>query len=434
MQVFVFFFFLSTVRGLCIFENNSGRVSPISSAARIMRIGTYFKDIRHGSRMAHPANADAQSNSKPLLQLKILALLALVVQNSGLTIAMRMSRISKSPTNLYSASTAVAVSEFLKTFLCVLSFCYSRRKDSTSILQSLEIARKESFGDWKDTMRVAVPSGLYVLQNNLQYLATSNLPAEVYQVLIQMKLIATALFSMKILNKFQSTGQWICIGFLTIGLAIVQLSCGSVKLENVNLLIGLTSVFFSCLTSGYAGTYHEVTLKAKNASLIVRNIQMSSISLVLALIGCFRDSDIIMQKGFFHGYDSLVLLVIFLQAVGGLIISVVVKYTDSVVKGIATSASIILSCLLSSLLIRDFQMNSQFFMGATIVCMSALGYSISSMKKPVSNTYFEPKETSTILIAEKEDNKRVVEGFLTNVNRSAAQIMQVQRENTDKES
>jgi len=285
MRVFMFFYILSTVRGL--FENNSGRVSPISSAAQFMRIGS-FKDIRLGGsrqQMAHPTYTETQSNSQSLLQLKILALVALVVQNSGLTVAMRLSRITKSSNNLYSATTAVAVSEFLKTFLCVVSFCYSRRKETTSLLQSLEIARQESFGNLKDTMRVAVPSGLYVLQNNLQYLATSNLPAEVYQVLIQMKLIATALFSMKILNKFQSMGQWICIGFLTIGLATVQLSCGSVKLENVNLLIGLTSVFFSCLTSGYAGTYHEVTLKAKNASLIVRNIQMSSISLVLALIG-----------------------------------------------------------------------------------------------------------------------------------------------------
>ena len=67
---------------------------------------------------------------------------------------------------------------------------------------------------------------------------------------------------------------------------------------------------------------------------------------------------------------------------GGLIISVVVKYTSSIVKGFATSASIILSCLLSHYVIRDFQMSMNFFIGAATVCLSAMGYSYISMRSP----------------------------------------------------
>ena len=89
-----------------------------------------------------------------------------------------------------------------------------------------------------------------------------------------------------------------------------------------------------------------------------------------------------MKNGFFHGYDPLVLLVIILHSMGGLIISVVVKYTSSIVKGFATSASIILSCLLSHYIIRDFQMSMNFFIGAATVCLSAMGYSYISMRSP----------------------------------------------------
>ena len=67
---------------------------------------------------------------------------------------------------------------------------------------------------------------------------------------------------------------------------------------------------------------------------------------------------------------------------GGLIISVVVKYTSSIVKGFATSASIILSCLLSHYVIRDFEMSFKFFVGAATVCLSAMGYSYISVRSP----------------------------------------------------
>ena len=214
------------------------------------------------------------------------ALAALIVQNSGLTVAMRLSRVSKEASSLYISSTAVVVSELLKTIISFYAFCLSNRHLKLNAMELLNLARNESFHSIPDAYRVAIPSSLYVVQNNLQYVAASNLPAEIYQVLIQMKLIVTALFSMHVLKKFQSLGQWVCILLLSIGLAIVQLSFGSSSSSvHVNLVIGISSVVLSCITSGFAGTYHEFTLKQKNIPLAVRNIQMSSISFILALCG-----------------------------------------------------------------------------------------------------------------------------------------------------
>jgi solute carrier family 35 (UDP-sugar transporter), member A1/2/3 len=51
---------------------------------------------------------------------------------------------------------------------------------------------------WKspgEVAKVSVPSFLYVIQNNLLYLALSNLDAATYQVCYQLKILTTAVFS-----------------------------------------------------------------------------------------------------------------------------------------------------------------------------------------------------------------------------------------------
>jgi len=69
-----------------------------------------------------------------------------------------------------------------------------------------------------------------------------------------------------------------------------------------------------------------------------------------------------------------VVAVIFLQGLGGLIVAVVVKYADNILKGFAASFSIVTSCFLSYL-VFDFHPNALFLMGALLVNLSMYMYS-----------------------------------------------------------
>lgn len=77
-----------------------------------------------------------------------------------------------------------------------------------------------------------IPAGLYTLQNNLLFIALSNLDAATYQVTYQLKILTTALFSVLMLGKKLDSTKWISLVFLMIGVSLVQVFANLVNLES----------------------------------------------------------------------------------------------------------------------------------------------------------------------------------------------------------
>ena len=75
--------------------------------------------------------------------------------------------------------TAVVMSEFVKLIICLYLVFHEEGSNIKRYKDSLHnIIVKQPL----DTLKVGVPSLLYVLQNNLLYLSASNLDAATYQV------------------------------------------------------------------------------------------------------------------------------------------------------------------------------------------------------------------------------------------------------------
>lgn len=170
------------------------------------------------------------------------------------------------------------------------------------------------------------------------------------------------------------------------GVAIVEISGSSdndtSENKDQNRFVGLVAVLSAACTSGFSGVYFEKILKGSEVTLWIRNIQMGLFSIAIALVTAMvQDSAKISQKGFFVGYSPIVLTVITVQAVGGLIVAVVVKYADNVLKVFASSFSILLSCLISALAF-DFRPNRSFLVGASLVLLSTVMYSKPSKRPP----------------------------------------------------
>ncbi|GAB1288056.1 UDP-N-acetylglucosamine transporter [Apodemus speciosus] len=289
--------------------------------------------------------------------LKYLSLGILVFQTTSLVLTMRYSRTLTEEGPRYLSSTAVVVAEFLKIMACIL-LVYKDNKYSVRTLN--RVLRDEILNNPMETLKLAVPSGIYTLQNNLLYVALSNLDAATYQVTYQLKILTTALFSVSMLGKKLGVYQWLSLLILMAGVAFVQWPSDSPELSSKDLstgsqFVGLMAVLTACFSSGFAGVYFEKILKETKQSVWIRNIQLGFFGSIFGLMGVYvYDGELVSKNGFFQGYNQLTWIVVVLQALGGLVIAAVIKYADNILKGFATSLSIILSTIISYFWLQDF--------------------------------------------------------------------------------
>ncbi|KAJ1823158.1 UDP-galactose transporter Gms1 [Coemansia sp. RSA 2599] len=303
--------------------------------------------------------------------LKYVSLLVLTVQNSLLVLIMRYSRVST--TEHYYTSTAVLLSELTKFAACL--YLSAREMADAASLAAL---REEVFGG--DSWKMLIPAGLYTIQNNLQYVAVSHLDAATFQVTYQLKILTTALCSVLLLRTRLGGRKWLALVALTVGVALVQLpstgstGAGAGAAGSGASAVGLAAVVAACVLSGLAGVYFEKVLKGSRKSVWVRNVQLSLFSMAPAAIGVFWvDGPGVRRDGFLYGYTGWTWAAIVCQALGGLIVAVVVKYADNILKGFATSISIILSCL-ASVFIFDFHVSAVFVAGTALVIYATYLY------------------------------------------------------------
>ena len=240
----------------------------------------------------------------------------------------------------------------------------------------LATLRKDVLGSLSEVAKLSVPSVVYIVQNNLLYLAIANLDAPTYQVVYNAKILTTGLFAVLLLGRRLSPIQWFSLLLLMAGLSLAQYSPSSSAVQGSRLL-GLSAVAIACVTSGFAGVYFEKVLKGSpQTSLWIRNVQMSTTSVPLALLSAYwNDGAQIADNGFNYGYTWLVWCIIVNQAVGGLLIALVMKYADNLLKAFAAAISILSSSIIAAVFF-DFQITPQFVLGAIVVLSSTYIYSV----------------------------------------------------------
>ncbi|GAB7342831.1 hypothetical protein MBLNU457_g0958t2 [Dothideomycetes sp. NU457] len=386
--------------------------------------------------------------------LKHVTLALLTLQNSALILIMHYSRIMPLVGGRrYFTSTAVFMNEVVKFTVSLTMALYeiSMSMSSSAPATALfgQLASRMFTGDsWK----LAIPAVLYTLQNSLQYIAISNLNAATFQVTYQLKILATAIFSVTMLRRNLSAQKWLSLVLLMVGVAIVQIptdadppvvtmkelregvtgwrmprtleqmrDLGSVAAgqlltkrsatyegidrdyamnhPQLDASMGLTAVVAACVLSGLAGVYFEKILKdsTSQTTLWTRNVQLSFYSLFPALfIGVvFKDGEEIAKHGFFTGYNWIVWLAILTQAFGGVVVALVINYADNIAKNFATSISIVISFFFS-VIFFDFDITLTYLIGTAVVLTATYMYSNEGSRSPAPPIRIVDYEKTTV--------------------------------------
>ncbi|KAF9932153.1 hypothetical protein FBU30_008840 [Linnemannia zychae] len=383
----------------------------------------HFKSLSTKSGHSHYADNEKQLGSLPTIHhqgrgrqepptffgvsMKHLSLVILLLQNSVLVLMMRYSRVSVGPDQpMYLASTAVFLAEIIKLCTCTGILLYNTQ----SVSRTIYIIQKEIIGKPREILKMVIPSGLYALQNNLLYIALSNLEAATFQVTYQLKILSTAIFSVVMLNRRLTKQKWLSLCLLMLGVTLVQMqnvatpkshvvvdtsksdeseaeyldstgvgdelddsSSEDESLVSQNPFLGLIAVLTSCISSGFAGCYFEKILKGSESDMWVRNIQLGISGSLFSFLAMFYDRQKIYDGGMFQGYSAITWCVIINQALGGLLVAIVVKYADNILKGFATSLSIITSGIIS-VYFFDFEPSFQFQLGTLVVILATFLY------------------------------------------------------------
>lgn len=142
---------------------------------------------------------EVQPETNPML--KYVSLVLLSVQNTLLILIMRYVRTQEG--DMFMATTAVIMSETFKVLASLLIILYQEGSMTKWAQHLVDNIIKQPV----DCIKVSVPSVIYVLQNNLLYVAVSNLDAATYQVFFMILFTKHTGITSKD-NKFNV--KWLC--------------------------------------------------------------------------------------------------------------------------------------------------------------------------------------------------------------------------------
>jgi len=212
-------------------------------------------------------------------------------------------------------------------------------------------------------------------------------------VIVQTKLLTTALFSWLVLGRRLRGVQVIALILLMVGVVLAQMKDGHTShlaLE-ADTAIGVLATLVIATLSGFAAVYTERVLKHSQLQtgsihdrdvLPYMQIQMALASLlIIGVFALVNDHQVIIEYGLWRGFDHRAVIAVASSAMGGLIVSAVLKYADSVLKGYATSASVILTGLLSSAVFGT-SVDLHFVLAVVNVTCSIALYSNLAAGKP----------------------------------------------------
>lgn len=253
----------------------------------------------------------------------------------------------------------------------------------------------------------AVPSFLYSIDNNLNYVILRYMDAATLSVLWNLKIVVTAILFRFVLKQPLSELRIAAIVLLVIGVLtsqanhlrqmeealVMKSSSGSgmetqdavVDKSTHDLAVGVLLVLIGVMLSSCASVFTEWTFKRKSScSFLWQNMQMYVFGTIFNAIGVtLIDGKEISRHGFFHDYNKWTLAVVAVSTIGGIGMGLILKYLDNIACVYSHSMAMMLT-MLFSMLFFSFHPTLEFGCGFIVLIVSMYIYHHPQARADVS--------------------------------------------------
>lgn len=218
----------------------------------------------------------------------------------------------------------------------------------------------------------ALPAALYALNNNLAVHMQGSMDPVTFQVLGNLKIMATAVARCLLLRQPLSARRWAALALLVVSgachVGAVNQARGGPE-EPVRLFItplGTAAIALYCSVSGLAATLTERALKSQPFPLSLQNLFLYSFGAIANLVAYLAGPP---TAGFFQGFSPVVGVIIASQALNGLLMSAIMKHDSSITRLFIISCSMLVNAGLSVLLFH-LRLTPLFFLAACLICFA----------------------------------------------------------------
>lgn len=163
------------------------------------------------------SNSNEIKNNSLISKTGLYVLVLLAFQNCFKNLLMRS--VMKDKPN-FLLSTAVIVVELLKLSFSASYIVFYQKQSLSSIYRF--VFKDER----KNTIIVAIPAVCYIMQMSLEYVAFANIDAATFAVVVQLKMLVTAVFLRFVLSKRLMQKQLLSLVILTVGVMLCNMNHG----------------------------------------------------------------------------------------------------------------------------------------------------------------------------------------------------------------
>jgi drug/metabolite transporter (DMT)-like permease len=256
---------------------------------------------------------------------------------------------------------------------------------------------------FRESFFYAVPSLLYMIDNNLTYIILRFIDPATLSVLWNLKILTTAILFRFVLKRQLSELRKIAIFLLLLGVVTSQsdrtysthhnialasnstLTIGknatlksgnSTQDEHVarDFMVGMVLVSIGVTISSCASVFTEWAFKRKGScSFLWQNAQLYAFGIFFNSVGLVLENAEIRRQGFFHGFNGWTWMVIFVHSIGGIAIGVMLKYLDNIACVYAHAMAMMLTMFIS-ILFFHFNPSLEFGCGLAVSLVSMYLY------------------------------------------------------------